>query len=225
MTSRADIERLWICPEFEHLAVVGYSRWYAILLVVSSTFAASALHTRIVSLGRVHCGVIQRLVFAPLSCINASATSRSTQCVCNGWIAWKGGVRNVLRFAKVAMSAAAPTARDGTSYSTEANVKRYIIHKILSSRWDDGTPAVMRAHMMPTGNVTLISTSTGPKQGNVPHMVQYHAEETNTSVFQCQTLPQQPAAWWHRLLPWPEKQLHRREDSLQQVLVVACLKR
>jgi 6-phosphogluconolactonase len=82
------------------------------------------------------------------------------------------------------MSEAAPTARDGTSYSTEANVKRYIIHEIPSSRWDDGIPAVMGAHLMASGNVAPISTSTGPGLGNVPHMFQYHAEETDTSVFQ-----------------------------------------
>ena len=66
----------------------------------------------------------------------------------------------------------------------EEGKARYVIHEIQQSRWKDGIPAVMGAHMMPSGNVAPISTSTGPGEGVVPHMWQYHTEETDTEVFQ-----------------------------------------
>lgn len=94
------------------------------------------------------------------------------------------GRENVTRFANRAMPEADPTAQDGTSQSTEANTQRYVIHEIPISRWDNGIPAVMGAHMMASGSVAPISTSTGPGEGNVPHMFQYHTEDTDTNVFQ-----------------------------------------
>jgi 6-phosphogluconolactonase len=66
----------------------------------------------------------------------------------------------------------------------EGKKNRYVINEIPQSQWDDGVPAVMGAHLMASGNVAPISTSTGPGEGGIPHMFQYHIEDTTTDVAQ-----------------------------------------
>lgn len=66
----------------------------------------------------------------------------------------------------------------------EAEQPRYLIHEIPQSQWSNGIPAVMGAHLMASGAVAPISTSTGPGEGNVPHVFQYQTEETDTSVLE-----------------------------------------
>ena len=61
---------------------------------------------------------------------------------------------------------------------------KYVINEIPQSRWEDGVPAVMGAHLMPSGNVAPISTSKGPGDGGLPHMFQYHSDAANTEVAQ-----------------------------------------
>lgn len=61
---------------------------------------------------------------------------------------------------------------------------RYVINEIPQSQWETGIPAVMGAHLMASGNVAPISTSKGPGDGLVPHMFQYHSEETDVGVLQ-----------------------------------------
>lgn len=73
-----------------------------------------------------------------------------------------------------------PAAADGK----EPEEPRYLIHEIPQSQWPNGIPAVMGAHLMASGAVAPISTSTGPGEGNVPHVFQYHGEETDTSVLE-----------------------------------------
>lgn len=66
----------------------------------------------------------------------------------------------------------------------EPEQPRYLIHEIPQSQWPNGIPAVMGAHLMASGAVAPISTSTGPGEGNVPHVFQYHSAETDTSVLE-----------------------------------------
>lgn len=73
-----------------------------------------------------------------------------------------------------------PAAADGK----EPDQPRYLIHEIPQSQWPNGIPAVMGAHLMASGAVAPISTSTGPGEGNVPHVFQYHAEDTDTTVLE-----------------------------------------
>lgn len=73
-----------------------------------------------------------------------------------------------------------PVAAEGK----EPEEPRYLIHEIPQSQWPNGIPAVMGAHLMASGAVAPISTSTGPGEGNVPHVFQYHGEETDTSVLE-----------------------------------------
>jgi 6-phosphogluconolactonase len=68
--------------------------------------------------------------------------------------------------------------------TSKAEAARYVINEIPSSRWKDGIPAVMGAHLMASGNVAPISTSTGPGIGLVPHMFQYHTKDMDTQVYQ-----------------------------------------
>jgi 6-phosphogluconolactonase len=68
--------------------------------------------------------------------------------------------------------------------AAESEQARYLIHEIPQSQWPNGIPAVMGAHLMPSGEVAPISTSKGPGDGNVPHVFQYHTEETDITVVQ-----------------------------------------
>ena len=54
---------------------------------------------------------------------------------------------------------------------------------IPGSRWENGIPPVMGAHLLPSGVVAPVSTSKGEGTG-VPHMFQYHHTETDTSIMQ-----------------------------------------
>eukprot|EP00892_Ulva_mutabilis_P003024 jgi/Ulvmu1/12722/UM095_0026.1 len=73
-----------------------------------------------------------------------------------------------------------PATTDGQEHEQP----RYLIHEIPQSQWPNGIPAVMGAHLMASGAVAPISTSTGPGEGNVPHVFQYHADETDTNVLE-----------------------------------------
>lgn len=72
----------------------------------------------------------------------------------------------------------------GDSPSAEPEEPRYLIHEIPQSQWPEGIPAVMGAHLMASGAIAPLSTSSGPGDGNVPHVFQYHSEESDISVVQ-----------------------------------------
>lgn len=77
-----------------------------------------------------------------------------------------------------------PVAMSGDSASAEPEEPRYLIHEIPQSQWPEGIPAVMGAHLMASGAIAPISTSKGPGDGNVPHVFQYHSDESDVAVVQ-----------------------------------------
>ena len=78
----------------------------------------------------------------------------------------------------------AEAAAPSSSEQRDEAKPRYVINEIPRSQWPDGVPAVMGAHLMESGQVAPLSTSKGPGEGNVPHMFQYHTDETDTHVCQ-----------------------------------------
>lgn len=90
----------------------------------------------------------------------------------------------VARAAATASTNGSPAAMSGDSPSAEPDEPRYLIHEIPQSQWPQGIPAVMGAHLMASGAVAPLSTSKGPGDGNVPHVFQYHSEESNVAVVQ-----------------------------------------
>eukprot|EP00884_Botryococcus_braunii_P013866 jgi/Botrbrau1/22480/Bobra.114_2s0010.1 len=81
--------------------------------------------------------------------------------------------------------AAAPTVHGETElvFQREETTK-YEINVIPKSRWPDGIPAVMGAHLMASGTVAPVSTSKGVGIGLVPHMFGYPDELDGVSILQ-----------------------------------------
>lgn len=82
-----------------------------------------------------------------------------------------GAVREALSNGTPASSqapAAEPAGSAQPSPQPAAAARRYLINRIPCSRWENGIPAVMGAHLMGSGEVSPISTSKGAAYGAGP---------------------------------------------------------